>query len=570
MGQFASNVSWHRSGPLAGFTYGNNVVFSQLLNLRGLPSERSDRLGTQYRQRDTYSWDGNGNLTADNDLIGDSSQYRNASRWLQYDGLDRLTVADSAAQPPLQRSSPWSFSWSEGRFGYDALDNVRTFQMGYLDYRYQYIGHRLSTIQQGTDPTPLFGYGHNSRGQVTSRQFEGDSYTLSWDSAHRLTRSQNAAATKVEQYRYDAHGHRARTQRGSETVWQVYSRSGDLMFERSSGGSTLKYARLGGRLIGEIRAGGRLAIHTDVIGSVRQKTNAMGTVVDEDVRAPYGSVLVNGYYRNGPAFTGHMEDGGTGLTYMKARYYDPVSMRFLSPDPVYVDLGSGANFNRYWYANNNPYTYVDPDGRQSACPTGTRICYESRSPRAGASSFVGPPRTSENTTLRDNKDRSAIGAHRTGRTSDGERINVGQERSPEQGLVIGESGVRSNPMIRRCWRCSDGRSGEGGRYNVGALSPGESAGHTHTISNPDGYEIEQFPGPGDAGLVEVTGQENYVFTSRAIFAVGDSDYGYYARQIYGSVLGARDRAKLIKTIEAWNSTGGRSNGAGVICTSDGC
>jgi RHS repeat-associated protein len=340
------------------------VVFSQQLNLRGLPSERSDRLGTQYRQRDTYSWDGNGNLTADNDLIGDSSQYRNASRWLQYDGLDRLTVADSAAQPPLQRSSPWSFSWSEGRFGYDALDNLRTFQMGYLDYRYQYIGHRLSTIQQGTDPTPLFGYGHNSRGQVTSRQFEGDSYTLSWDSAHRLTRSQNAAATKVEQYRYDNHGHRARTQRGSETVWQVYSRSGDLMFERSSGGSTLKYARLGGRLIGEIRAGGRLAIHTDVIGSVRQKTNAMGTVVDEDVRAPYGSVLVNGYYRNGPAFTGHMEDGGTGLTYMKARYYDPVSTRFLSPDPVYVDLGSGANFNRYLYANNNPYTYTDPDGRK--------------------------------------------------------------------------------------------------------------------------------------------------------------------------------------------------------------
>jgi RHS repeat-associated protein len=58
-----------------------------------------------------------------------------------------------------------------------------------------------------------------------------------------------------------------------------------------------------------------------------------------------------------------MEDGATGLTYMKARYYDPVAMRFLSPDPVYVDLATGGNFNRYWYANNNPYSYVDPDGR---------------------------------------------------------------------------------------------------------------------------------------------------------------------------------------------------------------
>src|SRR5690606_4640080 len=64
-------------------------------------------------------------------------------------------------------------------------------------------------------------------------------------------------------------------------------------------------------------------------------------------------------------------------TYIKARYYDPVAMRFLSPDPVYVDLDSGGNFNRYWYADNNPYTYTDPDG---LCPpeTGTRICINAR------------------------------------------------------------------------------------------------------------------------------------------------------------------------------------------------
>jgi len=120
--------------------------------------------------------------------------------------------------------------------------------MGSVDFRYQYSGHRLSTIRQGIDPTPLFHYNHNARGQVSSRHFEGSDYSLSWNSALR--------------------------------------RTGDLMFERRSGGGTTKYARLGGRLIGEIRDGGRLAIYTDVIGCVRQKTHAMGTVVDEDVRAP--------------------------------------------------------------------------------------------------------------------------------------------------------------------------------------------------------------------------------------------------------------------------------------------
>lgn len=37
--------------------------------------------------------------------------------------------------------------------------------------------------------------------------------------------------------------------------------------------------------------------------------------------------------------------------------------RFLSVDPVKTDQRDGANFNRYWYANNNPYLYTDPDGR---------------------------------------------------------------------------------------------------------------------------------------------------------------------------------------------------------------
>lgn len=39
-------------------------------------------------------------------------------------------------------------------------------------------------------------------------------------------------------------------------------------------------------------------------------------------------------------------------------------------DPVTADGNTGSNFNRYWYANNNPYRFTDPDGRE-ACGTDT-------------------------------------------------------------------------------------------------------------------------------------------------------------------------------------------------------
>lgn len=38
---------------------------------------------------------------------------------------------------------------------------------------------------------------------------------------------------------------------------------------------------------------------------------------------------------------------------------------FASDDPVKANANPGANFNRYAYANNNPYRFTDPDGRQS-------------------------------------------------------------------------------------------------------------------------------------------------------------------------------------------------------------
>ncbi len=104
--------------------------------------------------------------------------------------------------------------------------------------------------------------------------------------------------------------------------------------------------------------------YTDSLRSATVETDAQGKVIERTYYAPYGQVL-NRAMRDGPGYTGHEEDPGTGLVYMQQRYYDPESGRFLSTDPMQAD-GDGGSFNRYEYAKDNPYRYIDPSG-MNAC-----------------------------------------------------------------------------------------------------------------------------------------------------------------------------------------------------------
>jgi RHS repeat-associated protein len=107
-------------------------------------------------------------------------------------------------------------------------------------------------------------------------------------------------------------------------------------------------------------------IHTDGLGSPVARTNEKGELISRTRYEPYGATA--GGATPGIGFTGHVNDPETGLTYMQQRYYDPLAGRFMSVDPVLTDNNTGASFNRYVYANNSPYRYIDPDGRDSESP----------------------------------------------------------------------------------------------------------------------------------------------------------------------------------------------------------
>ncbi|WP_223629792.1 RHS repeat-associated core domain-containing protein [Thermomonas beijingensis] len=117
--------------------------------------------------------------------------------------------------------------------------------------------------------------------------------------------------------------------------------------------------------------------HTDALGSPIAKTNAAGAIIETSEYEPYGRLL-NRANDNRAGYTGHVMDAVSGLTYMQQRYFDPQIGRFLSVDPV-TATSVGGNFNRYWYANNNPYRFTDPDGRQACDGISTcRVATEER------------------------------------------------------------------------------------------------------------------------------------------------------------------------------------------------
>ena len=104
--------------------------------------------------------------------------------------------------------------------------------------------------------------------------------------------------------------------------------------------------------------------HTDALGSIVAASDDQGSVIWRRSYEPYGerigSASPNDDERQG--FTGKPHDNDLGLSYFGARWYDPAIGRFMGIDPVGVDPGNPHSFNRYAYANNNPYKYNDPDG----------------------------------------------------------------------------------------------------------------------------------------------------------------------------------------------------------------
>lgn len=349
---YATGVQYYPNGAIKRFTYGNGIIHDMLQNSRQLPERSRDVGGPNTAMNYVYSYDKNGNVTA----IADEALGANFSRLLNYDGLDRLTGAGSC--------SFGGDCWH--RFSYDKFDNLTSWVLpGVKDYAfYGYVDNRLVNIQNIAGATTV-GLDYDLQGNLRNKN--GQLYEFDYGNRLRHVPGKEA-------YRYDALGRRIQAWNPALiSILSQYSQAGQLLYQQDDRvGKSSYYIYLSGSLLAvrekTVSTGSVVTKyqHTDALGSPVAVSDQMAAVIERTQWEPYGAALNKPSY-NGVGYTGHVMDGATGLTNMQQRYYDPQVGRFLSTDPVAANSTTGANFNRYWYANNNPYKFTDPDGRESAC-----------------------------------------------------------------------------------------------------------------------------------------------------------------------------------------------------------
>lgn len=108
----------------------------------------------------------------------------------------------------------------------------------------------------------------------------------------------------------------------------------------------------------------------DGLGSTTNLTDGGGNTVATYSYDPFGAIRSQtGSSPNYWQFTGEQKDGDSNFYYLRARYYDTATGRFLSQDRLRGLKSAPLSQNRFVYSTNNPVNKIDPSGLSAIPPT---------------------------------------------------------------------------------------------------------------------------------------------------------------------------------------------------------
>ncbi len=331
----ARDIRWHPLGAVDGLTFGNGLELDVRRDA-GMAVERirSGPIEVRYERR------------ADNLLRSAMWGDGRVERYT-YDLVGRLRTA-------VCRNGDFAFD-------FDAAGNLLRLTRDGAAVTHAYRGEQITAL--GGTPVE-----HDEAG---NRTVEGGR-RLRWDGWSRLVAVTEGAST-VASYHYDGFGRLCLRETGDGRAHDVFAHFGELLAEVRFDAAGREVERrefvyLGReRIATVVHRAGAIAVrfhHADVDGRCMATTDEAGAVVRRAEYTPLEAAEPDPASSEDDAFRvrHHYADPATGYHSNFARWYDPASGRYLSPDPA-VETG---DLHPYLYARGNARNFVDLYGLESA------------------------------------------------------------------------------------------------------------------------------------------------------------------------------------------------------------
>jgi len=252
-----------------------------------------------------------------------------------------------------------------------------------VTYTYDPMGNRLSmaTTAGNTSSTITYSYDagdrllsaggttytYDNNGNRIEKNGPAGTTTYGYDAAGRLAGVALPGSTSLT-FAYDGDGNRlgkavtsGNTTESTRYVWDVNGGLPQVLIETDGQGTALFLYGLQ-RISTTDLFGRQIYYHYDGLGSVRGLSDGSGTTVTTYSYDAFGEPdLITGQVDNEFLFTGEQMDPETGLIYLRARYYDPETGRFISNDPFTGFDTVPKSLNRYAYVQRSSQYSRDHD-----------------------------------------------------------------------------------------------------------------------------------------------------------------------------------------------------------------
>ena len=277
-------------------------------------------------------------------------------------------------------------------YGYDASDRLTSvcYQAScaggsdpFIRWTYDGVGNRLTE----TRPSGATTYSYDANDRMLSagstsysydangNEIAASSRNFNYDLANRLMSTTNGSSTTT--YSYDGDGNRLQASIGSQAadktnyLWDTNGSLAQLATEQDGNGVFLRRYIYGVRRISMTSQGSNWYYVYDRLGSVVNVTSSAGATDWTYEYEPFGALRAQTQGdpqapTNSMKFAGEYLDESA-LYYLRAREEDPVTGRFLRPDPASEGQGQPL-VGTYIYANDRPTVLTDPSGED---PSGT-------------------------------------------------------------------------------------------------------------------------------------------------------------------------------------------------------